>query len=249
MSKRGVELTDREVVVDVSTVRRAYKVWAPIYDQTFGFIARAGRMHAVKQINALDGGRVLEVGVGTGLSLPHYRSDLEVTGIDLSPEMLEKAEERVQNRNLSHVDDLLLMDAANLEFPDNHFNVVAAMFVITVVPDPVKVMNELQRVCAPGGEVLLINHFSQEHGVRGWIERQLEWFGSTGFWKPQFPVDRVMVCDRLELKERRDMHPFGLFTILRFHKLEDGEPSRPIRRRVEHAPVASYDPSPAQAGL
>jgi phosphatidylethanolamine/phosphatidyl-N-methylethanolamine N-methyltransferase len=242
-------LADRELSVDVSTVRRAYKLWAPIYDQTFGFIARAGRMQAVKQINESNGGRVLEVGVGTGLSLPHYRSDLEVTGIDLSPEMLEKAEERVQNKNLAHVDDLLLMDAADLEFPDNHFNVVAAMFVITVVPDPEAVMNELQRVCAPGGEVLLINHFSQEHGVRGWIEKQMEAFGSTGLWRPQFPVDRVMVCDRLELKERRDMHPFGLFTILRFRKLHDDEPSRPRRRRLEHAPVATYDPTPAQAGL
>lgn len=235
--------------LDVTTVRHAYKLWAPIYDQTFGIMVRAGRMQAVKHINESRGSRVLEVGVGTGLSLPHYRSDLEVTGIDLSPEMLEKAEERVHTKNLSHVDDLLLMDAANLAFADNSFDTVAAMFVITVVPDPEAVMNELQRVCAPGGEVLLINHFSQSHGVRGWIERQMEPFQSTGLWRPQFPVDRVMVCDRLELKERRDVHPFGLFTMLRFRKLQDDETPRPRRRRTGLAPVTQYDPSPAQAGV
>lgn len=242
-------MAEREAVLDVSTVQRAYRFWAPIYDQTFGLMARSGRMQAVRHINEGDGGRILEVGVGTGLSLPHYRSDLEVTGIDLSPEMLEKAEERVQNRNLAHVDDLLVMDAAKLTFPDNHFNVVAAMFVITVVPDPEAVMNELQRVCKPGGEVLLVNHFSQERGLRGWVEKQMAPFQSTGLWRPQFPVDRVMVCDRLELKERRDMQPFGLFTILRFRKLHEDEQSRPRRRRIGPAPLTTLEPSTAQAGL
>ena len=129
-------MSKSNATLSTSTVRNAYKLWAPIYDQTFGIMVRAGRMRAVKHINNSKAGRVLEVGVGTGLSLPHYRTDLEVTGIDLSPEMLEKAQDKVQNKNLTHVDDLLVMDASNLDFPDNSFDTVVAMFVMTVVPDP-----------------------------------------------------------------------------------------------------------------
>ncbi len=204
-----------------TTVRRAYKLWAPVYDQTFGIMVRAGRMRAVRHINNSEARRVLEVGVGTGLSLPHYRTDLEVTGIDLSPEMLERAEERVQNKNLTHVDDLLVMDASRLDFPDDSFDLVVAMFVMTVVPDPEAVMKELQRVCAPGGEVLLVNHFSTEQGIRGWVEKKMASFQSTGLWRPEFPVDRVMVCDRLELRENLSVRPFGLFNLLSFAKLEN----------------------------
>jgi len=245
-------LPGENINLDETTVRRAYKLWAPVYDQTFGVMVRAGRMQAVKHINASRTKRVLEVGVGTGLSLPYYRKDLEVTGIDLSPEMLDKAEERVSNKNLSHVDDLLVMDASKLDFPDNSFDTVAAMFVITVVPNPEAVMKELQRVCAPGGEVLLVNHFSQEEGVRGWIEKQMAGFKSTGLWRPEFPVDRVMVCDELELQERKDVHPFGLFTMLRFTKQEANASLQPPKpRRPDHGATAaaSFKPSGAPAGL
>ena len=101
----------------------------------------------------------------------------------------------------------------------------------------------------PGGEVLLVNHFSQDTGVRGWIEQKMAGFKSTGLWRPEFPVDRVMVCDRLELKERRDVHPFGLFTMLRFRKLEEDEQPRPPK--MSRRPITSpqYEPSTVQAGL
>lgn len=241
-------MSETNATLTASTVRHAYKVWAPVYDQTFGIMVRAGRMRAVKHINNSKARRVLEVGVGTGLSLPHYRSDLEVTGIDLSPEMLEKAEERVQNKNLAHVDDLLVMDASKLDFPDNSFDVVVAMFVMTVVPDPEAVMNELQRVCAPGGEVLLVNHFSTDHGVRGWLEQKMAAFKSTGLWRPEFPIDRIMICDQLELRETHSVHPFGLFTMLSFAKLEDEQVNTGTRR--SKTPVSTqYEPSVAQAGL
>ena len=239
---------DSNDTLSASTVRKAYKFWAPIYDQTFGIMVRAGRMRAVKHINNSEAGRVLEVGVGTGLSLPHYRTDLEVTGIDLSPNMLEKAEERVQNKNLTHVDDLLIMDASDLDFPDNSFDTVVAMFVMTVVPDPEAVMRELQRVCAPGGEVLLVNHFSTDHGVRGWLEQKMASFRSTGLWNPQFPVDRVMVCDELELRESHDVHPFGMFKLLSFNKLEEDQSRSDKKRTTTHA-TTQYTPSAAQAGL
>ncbi len=146
-----------------AAVRHAYRRWAPVYDFTFGQIAEAGRKHAVKIINSRKG-RVLEVGVGTGLSLPCYGSHLTLTGIDLSPEMLDKAREKVERRGLDNIAGLHEMDAGALAFPDESFDTVVAMYVMTVVPEPERVMRELERVCAAGGEVILVNHFSEEEG-------------------------------------------------------------------------------------
>jgi len=210
-------LPSKTHVMDTASVRHAYRRWAPVYDHTFGQVAEAGRKHAVEIINKRKG-RVLEVGVGTGLSLPCYGAHLSVTGIDLSPEMLEKAREKVARKKLDNVEALHEMDAGALAFPDETFDTVVAMYVMTVVPDPDKVMKELERVCAPGGEVILVNHFSQEEGIRGWLERRLAPFADLIGWHSVFEVDRVLTCDDLRLVERRALRPFGLFTMLRFIK-------------------------------
>ena len=158
-------------VMDAASVRHAYRRWAPVYDFTFGLIAEAGRKNAVQIINRRKG-RVLEVGVGTGLSLPCYGSHLTITGIDLSPEMLAKAQDKVERKALGNVVALHEMDAGALAFPDESFDTVVAMYVMTVVPEPDRVMRELERVCAAGGEVILVNHFSQDEGVRGFIRAE-----------------------------------------------------------------------------
>jgi phosphatidylethanolamine/phosphatidyl-N-methylethanolamine N-methyltransferase len=207
----------RSPSMDEAAVKSAYRRWAPVYDNTFGLVAAEGRKHAVEIINQ-GKGRVLEVGVGTGLSLPAYRRDLEIVGIDLSPEMLEKARERVAAEGLAHVAGLHEMDAGDLKFPDASFDTVAAMYVMTVVPEPEKVMRELARVCKPGGEVLLVNHFSTEQGMRGWVERQMAPFADKLGWRPVFDVERVMVCGDLRLIEKRGLRPLGLFTMMRFRK-------------------------------
>lgn len=207
----------KKAVMDRGSVITAYRRWAPVYDQTFGTVAAAGRRHAVDLINKREGS-VLEVGVGTGLSLPRYGSHLNITGVDLSPEMLKKAENRIVKNKLQNVDGLHEMDARNLDFDEDKFDTVVAMYVMTVVPEPELVMEELERVCAPGGQVILVNHFSQDHGTRGWLERRMAPFASTIGWRPIFPVDRVMGCDSLELVERRSLRPLGLFTMLRFTK-------------------------------
>ena len=207
----------RADLLDSATVRHAYRRWAPVYDFTFGTVAEAGRKHAVKIINRRRG-RVLEVGVGTGLSLPCYDKHLTVTGIDLSPEMLSKARARVRRQRLDHVVGLHEMDAGALAFPDESFDTVVAMYVMTVVPDPERVMQELERVCAMGGEVILVNHFSQDDGIRGLIERRLAPIASSIGWHAVFTLDRVLVCEDLRLAERRTLWPFGLFTMLRFVK-------------------------------
>ncbi len=204
-------------LLDATSVRHAYRRWAPVYDFTFGTVAEAGRKHAVKIVNRRRG-RVLEVGVGTGLSLPCYEKHLTVTGIDLSPAMLGKARSRVKRQRLSNVAGLYEMDAGALAFSDESFDTVVAMYVMTVVPDAEKVMRELERVCATGGEVILVNHFSQEEGVRGFLERRLAPLATSIGWHAVFTLDRVLVCEDLRLAERRTLWPFGLFTMLRFVK-------------------------------
>ena len=210
-------MVSKSPVMDTAAVRDAYRRWAPIYDLTFGKIAEAGRKHAVQIINRRRG-RVLEVGVGTGLSLPNYGSHLIITGIDLSPEMLAKAEAKIERHDLDNVAGLHEMDAGALAFPDESFDTVVAMYVMTVVPEPERVMRELERVCATGGEVILVNHFSEDDGVRGFLERRLAPFADLIGWRPVFDLDKVLVCDDLRLAERRSLRPFGLFTMLRFVK-------------------------------
>jgi phosphatidylethanolamine/phosphatidyl-N-methylethanolamine N-methyltransferase len=203
-----------------SDVISAYRRWAPVYDHTFGIVAAEGRKHAVEILNRSQG-KILEVGVGTGLSLPTYKRSLDIVGIDLSPEMLDKARERVFEKQLKNISGLHVMDASQLTFADNTFDTVVAMYVMTVVPDPEKVMRELARVCKPGGQVMLVNHFSQDDGMRGWIERRMAPFGDKLGWRPLFETTRVTVCDDLKVMEMQALRPFGLFTMMRFVKTTD----------------------------
>ena len=220
MQNGSLRQTAAATQMDEAAVRSAYRRWAPVYDNTFGRFTTEGRRHAVEFINQRQG-KVLEVGVGTGLSLPDYGRHLEIVGIDLSPEMLDKAREKVLEEGLVNVRGLHEMDAGELSFPTGSFDTVVAMYVMTVVPDPEKVMRELARVCKVGGEVILINHFSQEEGVRGWVERRMAPFADKLGWHPVFDVDRVLVCDNLRLVGRRALRPWGLFTMLRFEKMRE----------------------------
>ena len=220
--KRFADAKAGATQMDEDAIRSAYRRWAPVYDKTFGRVAAEGRKHAVEIINRRHG-RVLEVGVGTGLSLPTYRRSLEIVGIDLSPEMLDKARERVVADRLTNVTGLHEMDAGDLKFPDASFDTVVAMYVMTVVPDPEKVMRELSRVCRPGGEVLIVNHFSADDGMRGWVERRMAPFADKLGWRPVFDVERVLVCDDLHLLEKRGLRPLGLFTMMRFKKASEAK--------------------------
>jgi|GEM_PF-451598 len=201
--------------LDQASVLSAYARWAPLYDGVFKMPLFWGQRAAARHVNALDG-RVLEAGIGTGMSLPLYADHLSITGIDLSEEMLAKARKKAAGR--SNIEDLLLMDAAALSFPDNHFDVTVAAYVITVVPDPAKVIAEFERVTKPGGRVILVNHFSTTTGLRSLAERGLEHVKHRLGWNPEFRKAQLLELTDLRLEAEEILPPFGLFTLLSFRK-------------------------------
>lgn len=203
--------------MDAAAVTRSYARWAPIYDRTFGAVTNRGRARAVAYINA-RGGRVLEVGVGTGLALEAYTDEVQVTGIDYSAEMLNKAREKVRMRNLTQVRELRQMDARHLDFPDGHFDTVAAMHVISVVPEPERVMAEMARVTKPGGEIVIVNHFARDHGLLGAVERLTAPLENLLGWHSDFDKARVLGARGLEVLVDQTFPPFGMMTFLVLRK-------------------------------
>lgn len=203
--------------MDLEAVKSSYRRWAPVYDATFGRITRMGRRRAVAEVNK-GSGRVLEVGVGTGLSLPDYAPHLEVTGIDYSEDMLRIARQRVAQQNLAHVVELRQMDARTLDFPDAHFDTVVAMYLVSVVPEPERVMAEIARVCKPGGQVIIVNHFARETGPLAWIERAFAPLADKLGWHPDFDRRRILGEPSLKVAEMRPVSPVSIFTLLRMQK-------------------------------
>src|SRR5215470_5722525 len=151
--------------LDKTTIAKAYARWAPVYDLVFGAVFDRGRKAAIAAAERI-GGRILDVGIGTGLSLTDYSRSNRICGVDLSEPMLRKAQERVAEFGLTNVETLAVMDAEKLGFPDAFFDVVVAQYVITVVPDPEATLNEFARVLKPGGEIILVNHIGAEEGLR-----------------------------------------------------------------------------------
>ena len=204
--------------MDIDAVARSYRRWAPVYDVSFGAVSRAARRHVVDHVSR-RGGEALEVGIGTGLALPLYDGRVRVTGIDYSDEMLARARKKVADEGLTHVVALHQMDARALGFPDATFDTVVAMFLVSVVPDPEQVVAEMARVCKPGGEVVIVNHFATDTGPLARIERAFSRFENTLGWHSDFPKGRVLGDARLQLVEDTPMPPAGLFTFLRFQRL------------------------------
>jgi phosphatidylethanolamine/phosphatidyl-N-methylethanolamine N-methyltransferase len=161
--------------VENDFVERVYENLASVYDFTFGPTLHPGRLQAIQRMGIGPGDRVLEVGVGTGINAGLYPRDCMVTGIDLSASMLDKARDRVARKDIANV-RLIEMDAADMKFADNTFDIVYAPYLISVVPDPVAVAREMYRVCRPGGRVIFLNHFRSSSPVLAWVERQISPF-------------------------------------------------------------------------
>jgi phosphatidylethanolamine/phosphatidyl-N-methylethanolamine N-methyltransferase len=175
---------------DLHTIERAYARWAPVYDLVFGAIFERGRHAAIAAAERI-GGRVLEVGVGTGISLPAYSRATRLCGVDISEPMLRKAHERVDELGLSNVEGLWMMDAEHLSFPDDSFDVVVAQHVVTTVPNPEATLDEFARVLKPGGEIVLISRVGADAGLRRALE---QWFSPAAArwlgWRSEFAWER-----------------------------------------------------------
>ncbi|EAQ34277.1 UbiE/COQ5 methyltransferase [Nitrobacter sp. Nb-311A] len=207
---------------DRATVEQAYDRWAPVYDFVFGGVFSKGRKAAIQAANKV-GGRVLEVGVGTGISLPQYAPHLRIFGTDISEAMLRKAKRRINNLGLKNVENLAVMDAEKLEFPDKSFDVVMAQYVVTAVPNPEAALDEFARVLRPGGELIILTRISADAGMRRFIERRLQpVVRPLGFRTAEFTWSRyalwLTATRKIELVENRPIPPLGHFSLLRIRK-------------------------------
>jgi phosphatidylethanolamine/phosphatidyl-N-methylethanolamine N-methyltransferase len=207
--------------IDRAGVEKAYGRWAPIYDLVFGKVFDHGRQSTIAEADRI-GGRVLDVGVGTGLSLSDYAHTTKVCGVDISEPMLRKAQNRVRALKLSNVETLAVMDATNLAFKDGSFDAVVAQYVITAVPDPEGALDDFVRVLRPGGELILVNHIGAANGPRRAFELAFAPLARRLGWRPEFPWERLVKWAArhggVSLAERRAMPPMGHFSLIRYRK-------------------------------
>ncbi|WP_315714173.1 MULTISPECIES: class I SAM-dependent methyltransferase [unclassified Bradyrhizobium] len=207
--------------IDRAGVEKAYERWAPIYDLVFGKVFDQGRQSTIAEADRI-GGRILDVGVGTGLSLSDYARTTKICGVDISEPMLRRAQARVRELKLLNVETLAVMDAKHLAFPDNFFDAVVAQYVITAVPDPEATLDDFIRVLKPGGELILVNHIGAESGPRRIFELAFAPIARRLGWRPEFPWARLVNWaakhSGVTLAERRPMPPLGHFSLIRYRK-------------------------------
>jgi phosphatidylethanolamine/phosphatidyl-N-methylethanolamine N-methyltransferase len=205
-------------------MEKAYARWAPIYDALCGPIFLNGRRAAANAAREV-GGKVLEIGVGTGLSFDDYDETTEITGIDLSEPMIARARLRAATGRYPYVKGLAVMDAHCLRYPDGAFDCVVGQFVITLVADPERVLSECARVVRPGGQIILVNHLYSERGLAAAVERLLAQKARALGLRPEFPFGRLAAWAQshggAELIERRKVPPFGVYTLVRFRRAEN----------------------------
>lgn len=201
--------------MDLQDTLKTYRLFSGSYDLVFGPVFHPGRKEAVRLANDGPGQRILEVGVGTGLSLPYFRRDAEVTGIDVSAEMLVKARRRAARQQLSQVKAIVEMDAENLLFPDASFDAVLALYVASVVPNPARFAAEMRRVCRPGGTIVIVNHFTSDNWIMRAIEKRLAPLAGRIGFHADFPLDKFLGDSGLTVRDRRPSNLFGYWTLLR----------------------------------
>ena len=208
-----------------NAVIKTYARWAPVYDVVFGSVFENARRMAVEASERV-GGRILEVGVGTGISLPYYSARSRVVGIDISEPMLKVARRRVIDEGLEHVELLEVMDAENLEFPESSFDVVVAQYVVNTVPHPEIALDEFLRVLRPGGELVIVNRVGATGGSRKALEHMFQPIAQRLGWRSKFPWERFERwagrSPAAYLIERRPVPPLGHFSLIRFGKLGAG---------------------------
>jgi phosphatidylethanolamine/phosphatidyl-N-methylethanolamine N-methyltransferase len=201
------------MAIDRDQTERVYSNYAGVYDRVFGRVFQASRETVVRKLKVEPGERVLEVGVGTGLCLPLYPPHCDITAIDLSDAMLEKAAERVKELGLANV-KLMLMDAGEMDFADSTFDLVIAAYVVTAVPDYRKLMSEMVRVSKPGGRLILLNHFTQDSPIIAAVEKAISPICARIGFRTDLSVDEVI--DGWPLIKERDerVKPLGMWHVV-----------------------------------
>ena len=199
--------------MDSDKIERVYTTYAGFYDKVFGKVFHEGRESAIRNLNVQPGEQILEVGVGTGLALPMYPRHCRIVGIDFSEGMLEKAKEKAAAHRLDHV-ELHRMDAGAMEFGDDSFDTVVAAYVVTAVPDYRKVVNEMIRVCRPGGRIIMLNHFSNGNKVIAAVEKVLSPITKNLGWRTDLSLKTVLEGTSLQMARNQKVNPLGLWTLV-----------------------------------
>ncbi|HEY5649749.1 MAG TPA: methyltransferase domain-containing protein [Nitrospiria bacterium] len=204
---------DRTDLLKPEKMARVYSTYSGFYDLVFGKFFQNARLTAINLLELEPGNRVLEVGVGTGLALPIYPRDCDVVGIDITEAMLRQGEKRVQKHRLNRV-NLQQMDATRLAFGDNRFDSVMAAYVISTVPDPKAVLDEMMRVCKPGGKIVLLNHFSNGHPLISRLERKISPLCSRMGFRSDLPLNTLLDHSSLQVEKNFRVNPFQYWHIV-----------------------------------
>lgn len=194
--------------MDLSSIENTYKRYARFYDILFGAVFQPGRKAIINRMNCKSGDRVLEVGVGTGLSLPLYPKDVRITGIDISSDMLALAQVRTVHEQIENVERLSVMDAENMAFDDNSFDKVVAMYVASVVPNPEQLVNEMRRVCKPNGQLVFVNHFHSKNPILKTLESLIAPLSKQLGFRPDFSLEIFLNNTGLT---NADVYPVNIF--------------------------------------
>jgi phosphatidylethanolamine/phosphatidyl-N-methylethanolamine N-methyltransferase len=211
--------TDRSGALSLAKVRSAYERWAPVYDEVFGACFRSGQRRAVETLASGPGERILEVGIGTGLTLPLWHRQSEVTGIDVSEPMLHRARRVRRSRGLSNV-KLRLLDAQATDYADNHFDKIAALYVLSVAPSAPALLKEMRRICKPSGRIVIVNHFAHPHPFIHRCERLLaNYAGLLGF-HPAMPLSVITRAPGLRIHRIEPVNWGGYWTLIEAENLK-----------------------------
>lgn len=208
--------------MEIEAIIKAYRRYARLYDLYFGAVFQPGRRAVIHGMDCRPGEHILEVGVGTGLSLPLYPVDARVTGIDISDEMLERARTRVARNRLEGRVALHVMDAERMDFPDNSFDKVVAMYVVSVVPHPDRLVDEMRRVCKPDGDIFIVNHFHSPNPLVGKVETLLAPLSRLMGFHPDFCLETFVRQTDLHVVQKQAVNLFGYWNLLRARNNKNG---------------------------